>query len=207
MMNSRTKLLLIAVSLIVLVAIGCDKIKDIAEDKVTSTTDDRLSEPIVEGESIAGLKIGDDEKAIYSLLLEAELEVNYAGNDKYAGMRRISFYKGDIFVEGGAFFSAYIKDNKIVIIELHLIPFDGKVFYTGKTTKGFTLGDSLEELENLYGEPYWKLGSMLWYKDLGVMFSPTYRGEGVSSVIITSPGYDLSDFLRRRGVPIDEPIE
>ncbi len=162
---------------------------------------DRFSEPIVEGESIAGIKVGDVETAIYKFLVEEELVLAYAEMNPMAleGLKRIDLVKKA--EKGSAIFTFYVENKKIVIIILTSSTADGETFYKGKTTKGLALGNSFEQVEKLYGKPTKKWGGNFWYKDEGIMFSSYYGGETVSTVLIADPSYDMSSLLRRMGAP------
>ncbi len=159
-------------------------------------------EPIIEGESIAGLRIGDTEDKILQVIQKSSLKLIYAGED--AGNEKLISF-GNMTEEGGLAINVFLRDGKIITIEVISVPVKGRHFYNGKTKKGVSFGDSYKLLVKLYGEPYKKWGNIYWYKNEGIMFGIVGTGievppNAVNNITIMPANSELISSIRGRGL-------
>jgi len=159
-----------------------------------------ISDPIVEGKSIAGLKIGDTEDKIPSVLYKRSFKLYYT----YTPEAKEALMAFTNLIEEGGEESGLIIDvvsrgGTVVNIAVVSVPMKGKHFYSGKTKKGFSFGDSFQVVEKLYGKPHRKLHMTYWYKNEGIIFQA--GGEDVvkpNVIIVMPPGSEITKSLKYR---------
>jgi len=148
-------------------------------------------EPIIEGKGIAGLKIGDTEENVISVISRGLLKLYKVERGLDLDDKFISF--GDMGEDGGLVIDVLLSKGKVAAILLISEPVKGKHLYKGKTTKGFSFGDTFQKVEQLYGKPFKDKGIYM-YKKEGIAFGtvgPTEKKEP-NSIIIMSPGSDFN---------------
>lgn len=157
-----------------------------------------ISKPIIEGKSIAGLEIGDTENKIYSIISQYSLELVRAESDPISNEKVMIFR--NMTEKGGIEIDFCLYRGRISSITLISIPEKGKQFYTGKTTKGFSFGDSFQKVEKLYGESYKKRGPLHWYQKEGILFDAIgIEAEKPNLIVIMTPNSELDTCLKERG--------
>jgi hypothetical protein len=157
-----------------------------------------ISEPIIEGKSIAGLEIGDTENSIYPIISRYALELVHTESNPITNEKVIKC--SNMTEEGGIEIDICINKGKISSITLISIPINGKQFYTGKTMKGFSFGDSFQKIEELYGKYYKKRGPLRWYQKEGILFDAIgIEAEKPNLIIIMSPNSELDTCLKELG--------
>jgi hypothetical protein len=149
------------------------------------------SEPIIEGKGVAGLKIGDTEESVISVISRGlfklyKVERGLDLNDKF-----ISF--GNVGEDGGLVIDVLLSKGKVVAILLISEPVKGNHIYKGKTKEGFSFGDTFQKMEQLYGKPVIEKGIYM-YKKEGIAFGTVgpIEGKEPNSIIIMSPGSDFN---------------
>ena len=159
-----------------------------------------ISAPIIEGKSIAGLKIGDTEDKIPSVLYKRSFKLYYTYTPE-ANEALMAFT--NMIEEGGEEYGLVIdvvsRGGTVVNIAVVSVPMRGKHFYTGKTKKGFSFGDSSQVVEKLDGKPYRKVHSTYWYKTEGIIFQA--GGQDVvkpNVIIVMPPGSEITKSLKYR---------
>lgn len=161
---------------------------------------DVISDPIIEGKSIAGLKIGDTEDKIPSLLHKRSFKLYYTytpeANEALMAFTNMIEEGGE---ESGLIIDVVSRGGTVFNLAVVSVPLKGKHFYTGKTKKGFSFGDSFQVVEKLYGKPHRKLHMTYWYKKEGIIFQA--GGEDVvkpNVVIVMPPGSEITKSLKYR---------
>jgi hypothetical protein len=159
-----------------------------------------ISDPIIEGKSIAGLRIGDTEDKISAVLHKRSLKLVYVryleANEKLMDFANLTEEGGE---ESGLVIDVVLRSGTVVNIAVVSAPMKGKHFYSGKTKKGFSFGDSFEVVEKLYGKPHRKMHMVYWYKKEGIIFQAV--GEDVfkpNVIIIMPPGSEITRALKYR---------
>ena len=149
------------------------------------------SEPIIEGKGVAGLKIGDTEESVISVISRGlfklyKVERGLDLNDKF-----ISF--GNAGEDGVLVIDVLLSKGKIGAILLISESVKGNHLYKGKTTEGFSFGDTFQKVEQLYGKPVIEKGIYM-YKKEGIAFGTVgpIEGKEPNSIIIMSPGSDFN---------------
>jgi len=155
-----------------------------------------ISDPIIEGKSIAGLSISDTEDKIFEVLHKRSLElidvIYPETNEKLMAFANMT-------EEGGLAIDVILKEGAITNIVVISPAIKGKYYYKGKTIKGYSFGDSFQVIEKLYGKPHMKRNKTYWYKNEGIIFQAV--GEGVvepNVIIIMAPGSEITSTLKYR---------
>lgn len=159
-----------------------------------------ISDPIIEGKSIAGLKIGDAEDKITSQLYKRSFKLYYTykpeANEALMAFANPEAKEGD---ESGLIIDVFSRGGIVINLGVVSAPLKGKHFYTGKTKKGFSFGDSFEVVERLYGKPYRKLHMTYWYKNEGIIFEACgWDVVNPNTIIIMAPGSEITKGLKYR---------
>ncbi len=145
-----------------------------------------LNQPIVEGESIFGIKLGDSESDIYRTLgFPDGMESDFTTSDE--GLKFLLYR-----LEKNTNVFIFTRWGKVKVIQL-LWSGEGLPAYKGKTTKGIGLGDSMEEVKRHYGECAMSKG-ICWYKNIGIAFG---GDKAVAFILIAPSGKELPDYLKR----------
>jgi len=157
-----------------------------------------ISKPIIVGESIAGLNIGDTENKIYSMISQYSLELFRTESNPMTNEKKMIFR--NMTEEGGIEIDIHFNKGKISSIMIISIPVNGKQFYTGKTKKGFSFGDSFLKVEELYGKSFKKRGLLHWYQKEGILFDAIgVEAEKPNLIIIMAPNSELDTYLKEMG--------
>ncbi len=162
--------------------------------------DAALSLPIIDGQSLAGVGIGDSEEEIIRKL----------GTTDKAG----KYLRDGLEVT----FMAYVASNRKVAIGLLLPERRVKAVWMtlvlrspappsiGRTKKGVGLGDPVHVIQARYGpptegpDPLFKVCP--WYRNEGLMFCPVEEQDGevrVFGILLTEPGADVVPLLKMWG--------
>lgn len=142
------------------------------------------SQPIVEGESAAGIRLGDSEDAVVAALggipLRSELLAGGARKDLVYELGEPSG-EWDITIRV-TFTSAEMGVEAITFIIARRPP--AAPPYLGRTTRGYQPGQPIELARALYGSPDRVIlappgsAALWWYREAGIVFLP---GETVGS--------------------------
>lgn len=149
-----------------------------------------LNQPIVEGKSMVGIKLGDSESEIFRILgFPDKIESNFI-TEAPPSQQGLKFLLYGLDKDNGLFI--FTKDGKVEVIQL-LWSGQGTPAYRGKTSKGIGLGNSMEDVNRSYGKCEMSKG-ICWYKNYGISLG----GDKVVSFILIGPmGRELPDYLER----------
>jgi hypothetical protein len=175
-MNISPKVFQMPLLLVFLIIIGVPFSVNGQRDKV-------FNEPIVEGKSMLGIKLGDSESDLCRILGFPDLIKSNYGDTSPAKGRLKSLYYG---VDGNNAFTIFTKEGKV---EMILMSWSGKGIpaYKGKTAKGIGLGDSIKEVKKHYGECEMSK-EICWYKKYGISLISFDDEKVVTFILISRPG-------------------
>ena len=142
-----------------------------------------LHEPIVEGKSMLGIKVGDSESDLCRILGFPDLiRSNYEDTTSKTGRLKSLVYG----VDRNNVFFIYTKEGKVEMIAMS---WSGKGIpaYKGKTAKGIGLGDSIKEVKKHYGECEMSK-EICWYKKYGISLISLDGEKVVTFILISRPG-------------------
>ncbi len=159
-----------------------------------------LNQPIVEGISIAGIKIGDSESDIFKVLGFPDLMESTFLSEPHASQEGLKFLLYGL--AKGNLITIFTKYGKVEAIHLFWVGVgqDPPLAYKGKTTKGIGIGDQVEDVKRYYGGckvsgEDKRHGWFCWDKNSGISF-----GADTDNVIrligIVPPGKELPDYLK-----------
>ncbi len=159
-----------------------------------SYSKDVTSEPIVEGKSIAGLRIGDTEDKVISIISKGSFKLLHVDSDPEPDEKFITF--GNVAEQGGLSITVFLRDGRVFAVEVVSAPIKGVHPYKGKTKKGFSFGDTYQRVEKLYGKPEKTMAGIRLYNKEGIAFAHVYVGdeadkEKPNMVFIMPPGSDI----------------
>ncbi len=175
-MNIGAKVLRMPLLLVFLMIIGVPFSAYGQKDKV-------LHEPIVEGKSMLGIKVGDSESDLCRILgLPDLIRSNYEDTNSKTGRLKSLVYG----VDRNNVFFIYTKEGKVEMIAMS---WSGKGIpaYKGKTAKGIGLGDSIKEVKKHYGECEMSK-EICWYKKYGISLISLNGEKVVTFILISRPG-------------------
>lgn len=149
-----------------------------------------LSQPIVEGKSMVGIKLGDSETDVFRTLgFPDKIESNLM-TEAPPSWQGLKFLLYGLDKDNGLFI--FTRDAKVEVIQL-LWSGQGTPAYKGKTSKGIGLGDSMEDVKRHYGKCGMSRG-ICWYKNYGISLG---GDKVVSFILIAPPRRELPDYLER----------
>ena len=151
-------------------------------------------EPIIEGKSIAGLKIGDTEDKVISIISKGSFKLYHVDSDPEPDEKFITI--GNMTEPGGLGITAFLRDGRVFAIQVVSAPIKGAHPYKGKTKKGFSFGDTYQKVEKLYGKPQNTMAGIHLYNKEGIAFAILSAGDEVDKerpnmVFIMPPGSDI----------------
>jgi hypothetical protein len=157
-----------------------------------------LNQPIVEGLSLAGVRLGDSESDIFKVLGFPDLmESNFLSEPHKSG-KGLKFLLYGLSKEN--LLTIYTRHGKVEAIYLFWIgkAQDDPPLYKGKTTKGVGLGDSSEDVKRHYRceneKGSTKLEWFCWDKNAGISIGV---GDDIIRLIgIVPSGKELPDYLK-----------
>jgi len=175
-MNTSSKMFKMPLLLVFLIIIGLPFSVYGQRDKV-------LYEPIIEGKSMLGIKLGDSESDLCRILGFPDLIKSNYGDTSSARGRLKSLYYG---VDGNNAFTVFMKEGKVEMIAMS---WSGKGIpaYKGKTAKGISLGDSIKEVKKRYGECE-MTKEICWYTKYGISLISFDSEKVVTFILISRPG-------------------
>jgi len=152
------------------------------------------SEPIIEGVSIAGLRIGDTEDKVISIISKGSFKLHHVDSDPEPDEKSITF--GNMSERGGLAITAFLRDGRVFTIQVVSAPIQGVHPYKGKTKKGFSFGDNYQKVEKLYGKPQKTMAGIRLYNKEGIAFASLYVGDDADKekpnmIFIMPPGTDI----------------
>jgi len=152
------------------------------------------SEPIIEGESIAGLAIGNTEDKVISIVSKGSFKLNHVDENPETNDKVVTF--GNMTELGGLGITVFLREGRIFVIEVISAPIKGVYPYKGKTKKGFSFGDTFQKVEKLYGKPQKTMAGIRLYNNEGIAFGILFGGDEVqrekpNMIFIMSPGSDI----------------
>lgn len=148
-----------------------------------------LNQPIIEGKSIAGIKLGDSEPDIIKsvgLPDKTESSAFRGGPSSQEGLKILIY----ILTKNNMLF-VYTRHGKTEVIQLFWTG-NGSSEYKGKTSKGIGIGDSIEDAKKQYGECEINKG-FCWYKNMGISI---VGDKEVGFIQITQPGTEIPDYIK-----------
>jgi hypothetical protein len=152
-----------------------------------------MSEPIVEGRSVAGLTIGDTEDKVISLISKGSFKLNHVDENPETNDKVVTF--GNMTELGGLGITVFLRNGRVFVIEVISAPIKGTYPYKGKTKKGFSFGDTFQKVEKLYGKPQNTMAGIHLYNKEGIAFAILSGGEvdkeKPNMVFIMPPGSDI----------------
>jgi hypothetical protein len=148
-----------------------------------------LNQPVVEGKSILGIKLGDSESKIFELLgFPDKIESAFDG-DVSPSQQNLKFLLYGL--DKNIVLFIFTKNKKVEVLQL-IWSGEGTPAYKGKTSKGIGLGDSMEDVKRHYGECEMSRG-YCWYKNLGISLG---GDKVVMFITIAASGIELPDYLK-----------
>ncbi len=153
------------------------------------------SEPIIEGESIAGLAIGNTEDKVISIVSKGAFKLNHVDENPETNDKFITF--GNMTELGGLGITVFLRKGRVYVIEVISAPIKGAYPYKGRTKKGFSFGDTFEKVERLYGKPQKTVVGVHLYNDEGIAFGILFGGDEAQR------GKPNMIFIMPRGSDID----
>lgn len=154
-------------------------------------------EPIIEGIGVAGLKIGDTEENVISVVGKGPFKLYKVERGLDLNDKLISF--GNVTEKGGIVITAFLSNGSVAAILLISEAVKGEHFYRGKTKKGFIFGDSFQKIEQLYGKPVKRKG-IHTYKQEGIAFTIVgpVEEKKPNAIIIMAPNsaFDLDSIFQ-----------
>jgi hypothetical protein len=149
-----------------------------------------LNQPIVEGKSMVGIKLGDSESDVFKALgFPDKIESNFM-TEAPPSWQSLKFLLYGLDKDDGLFI--FTRDGKVEVIQL-LWSGQGTPAYKGKTSKDIGVGDSMDNVKRQYGECEMSRG-ICWYKKHGISLG---GDKVVTFILIAQPGRELPDYLER----------
>jgi hypothetical protein len=142
-----------------------------------------LNEPIVEGESMFGIKLGDSEVDVAKKIgFPDRIISNYMDIPPDVGKIKGLGYS----INEHAIFSILTRNGKVDVMQITWSGV-GSVPCKGKTTKGIGLGDPIENVVKLYGKCE-IIKELCWHRKYGVAINAFWNNKMVTNILVTSPG-------------------
>lgn len=153
-----------------------------------------LKQPIVEGQTLAGIKLGDDESEIFKRLGFPDTIQSTFLSEQQASVQGLKFLLYGLDKEN--LLTIYTLKGKVDVIAIMWFG-QGKPTYQGKTAKGIGLGDAIEEAIKRYekceqGGEHEK-ESICWHRNLGILIG---GDKYIRLIQIISPGKQLPDYIK-----------
>lgn len=136
-----------------------------------------LRAPIIEGQAAAGVRLGDDREKLARVLGEAKNveTLNLALVERYV-YSRVDPSLRSLTIISVTFTIGQRGADSIFLIDDRQAP--SPFGYVGRTSKGYRMGEGVERLKQLHGEPdvVFKRPPMMrpyyWYRAKGLVVSP-----------------------------------
>jgi hypothetical protein len=146
-----------------------------------------LNQPIVEGTSMIGIKLGDSEGDVFkSLGFPDQIDSNFENPSQ---QHRLKFLLYGLDKNSVLF--VFTKDEKVEVIQL-IWSGEGIPVYKGKTAEGLALGTPMERVKKNYGECEMSKG-ICWDPKRGISIG---GDKVVSFILIAKPEKELPDYLK-----------
>lgn len=159
-----------------------------------------LNKPIVEGASIAGVKIGDPEAEIFEALGFPDLMESNFLREPHKSQQGLKFLLYGLDKEN--LITIYTKYGKVEAIHLFWVGAGQATppAYKGKTTKGIGLGDKVEDVRRYYAGCKMSAedssqGWLCWDKDSGISIGAD-NVNVIRLIGIVAPGKELPEYLK-----------
>jgi hypothetical protein len=149
------------------------------------TEESILNRPILEGESLAGVSIGDHESDVFKVIgFPDNIFSDFPGSstEPPRGFKIILYS-----IKSGGLLLIHSKDQRVGSIAVVRAYEGSMIGYKGKTRKGVGLGDSMDEVRRKYGKPTREENN--WYKGEGIAFSADEKGL-IQGIQIVEPNFD-----------------